>query len=186
MKKQIKILFVSLILASCGGETTESGEGLDSISESSGPVTYHYSDFECPWSYDASLDVSDSIILIFDEVLEKGVDFNENKFNVAFKNWEGKSFSLSGMEITNIYPEESRTVRDTILVEPPRIICRYGTYDNYPIDTDLNVFMNLNSAEEAAKYDVGQKINIRGCIQYGSAEDDMVSFFALCGAEVFE
>ncbi|MCB9223845.1 MAG: hypothetical protein R2780_14595 [Crocinitomicaceae bacterium] len=115
--------------------------------------------------YNPEHDISDSLIMLCDEALEKGQDFNPTKWSVNFEKWAGMSFSLEA-EITDIHNSEIQLIGGKPKESKPYLSLEYGS-TKYPIVGGATIFLDVHfeKNEELVNYEVGQKIKVEGVLE---------------------
>jgi hypothetical protein len=160
MKKISLVLFISFfVIVSCGG--TEESSSLDEGQDNDSAVA----EVVDPCTEDNVNDVSDSLIMIFDDIMKKKCDYNKAKFEVALGSWMGSKATIPNLVISSLNQPNEFT-------EKYRVVATYGdVYDCLWIPFHISIFADFESKEEMAKFDIGETTVIEGIISYMSAGD---------------
>ena len=100
--------------------------------------------------YDSTNDITDSLILMFEDIKAKEFDFNRSKFKHNCTLWDGKSIYLNGLVVDNI---EGKTI--------------YFLFHEkkHTLGWQRIVFhIDVETIAEAASYEVGQIVSVKGVI----------------------
>jgi hypothetical protein len=109
---------------------------------------------ECP--YDARNDISDSLILILDEIMQKESEFDDEKYNSRMKRWGGKSITLDNLKV-HIVSKPNGSKKASIVLQ-------YATKDKGRVGrTDIHLFVRVNSIE-LKNYIYGDRVTLKGVL----------------------
>jgi len=123
--------------------------------------------------YDTTNDVSDSLIMVFEEILEKKIDYNQAKYDKTIKDWCGKSIYIKQIPIDGIVKSDTYT--------GPHLIMEYGSYKGFAYSTHINIFLNFENNDDLVLYENGQLVDVKGVISSGNAGNVSYSLHLACG-----
>jgi len=123
--------------------------------------------------YDANNDVSDSVKILFDEAMAKKHDFNRAKFETKIKKWHGKSVTFENLPISSMSKEGTYT--------SPHIVVLYDKWRDYAYDVSMDIFVDIESDEKLANFEIGQMVTICGVIEVGFSRNMGNSIHLSCG-----
>jgi hypothetical protein len=119
-------------------------------------------DLEVGCPYDSQNDISDSLILLFDEIMQKESDFNDEKYNSSMKDWGGKSITLHNLKV-HILPKPGVSEKSSVVLE-------YATKDKGRVGrTDIHLFVRLDR-DELKNYSYGDRVTLKGVLPYIDAD----------------
>ncbi len=122
--------------------------------------------------YDPNNDVTDSLLMVFDEILDKGNDYNQSKFEIQINKWAGKSIEMQGVPVHLIMKSDEYL--------SPSVTLEYGAYESFPWAMHVCIDMEFSTDEEITRFEMGDGVDFRGQIQYGKITKTTYKVQLLC------
>jgi hypothetical protein len=173
MKKIFIFIGLTLLFISCGAEDS----GIDSGSSNDDSTNEVLAEVDPCEDISSVEDISDSLIIMLDEILDKKCDYNGAKFDVAMKKWEGRKIEVSGLTINSLSVEDQYTGNNFTADYGDQFKC--GLLPN-----SITFFVDVDSKESLAKYEVGDIVSVRGLISPENKSGNMGYYIHLRCEEV--
>ncbi|MEX1000654.1 MAG: hypothetical protein WDZ35_00915 [Crocinitomicaceae bacterium] len=160
--KQIGLFsFLStLLFLSCAGNEQSGSNSENKEIDSTNNIT------ELPCQYDINNDISDSLKIFIDQVIELNENYDTARFRKRLESWNGKSFVWKEGIVSdvNLSVEEDR--RPSIQVDIDSTDIRNPLIDIPKIFT-VSLILEFEENSEVKQFTVGDKVKVKGVIQGG-------------------
>ena len=127
---------------------------------------------EC--AYNKNNDISDSLIMMYEEILDKKGDYNQAKFDVNIENWTGKSFKIENLSVKSINIEDEYLGNYVIL--------QYGEkFKHNYLPVTIDIFVDMNSKKEMSKFEIDEIVSLNAVIGSGRSNKMGYTIHTDCG-----
>jgi len=166
MKKLIIILSLFCGIISCNeNESVEQNENQTEEIEL-------IEEIEC--AYNENNSVSDSLIQMYDEILDKKGDYNQAKYDINIENWQGKSFYIENVTVRSINLEDQYSNN--------HIVMHYGEkFTHLFLPVTISLFIDMETKEQLSNYEIDEIVDLKGVIGNGSTRKTGYYLHLECG-----